>query len=163
MRVSATGILYPNIVSYKQPYMTSGTMAVDGKDAECLLAIDQNVQAGKIGGKEVIKPKLKYEPEYDDGSIIYAVELENWKQIEQIRFSDNGFYFTEEAKERAAKEEKDAEEAALQDKGKERGDFTGDKEAVMDQMLNAIEHYTTVQGTFCMKGRQLGCETEASV
>ena len=163
MRVSATGILYPNIVSYKQPYMTSGTMAVDGKDAECLLAIDQNVQAGKIGGKEVIKPKLRYEPEYDEGSIIYAVELENWKQIEQISFGDSGFYFTEEAKERAAKEEKEAEEAALQDRGRERGDFTGDKETVMNQMLNAIDHYTTVQGTFCMKGRQLGCETEASV
>ena len=163
MRVSATGILYPNIVSYKQPYMTSSTMVIDGKDAECLLAIDQDVQAGEIGGKEVIKPKLSYVPEYDGESIIYAVELENWKQIEQIKFSDNGFYFTEEAKENAAKEEKEAEEEALQDRGKERGDFTGDKEAVIDQMLNAIDHYTTVQGTFRMKGRQLGCETEASV
>ncbi len=163
MRVSATGILYPNIVSYKQPYMTSGTMVIDGKDAECLLAIDQNIQAGEMGGKEVIKPKLRYEPEYDEGSIIYAVELENWKQIEQISFGDSGFYFTEEAKERAAKEEKEAEEAALQDRGRERGDFTGDKETVMNQMLNAIDHYTTVQGTFRMKGRQLGCETETSV
>lgn len=163
MRVSATGILYPNIASYKQPYMTSSTMVIHGKDADCLLALTQNVQTGDVDGQEIIKPGLSYEPGDNEDSVIYAVELENWKQIEQIKLSDSGFYFTKEAEEKAAEEEKEAEEEALQDRGKERGDFTGDKEAVMEQMLNAVDHYTTVQGTFRMKGRQLGCEAETSV
>lgn len=37
------------------------------------------------------------------------------------------------------------------------------KEEVMELMLNAVDRYTTVQGTFRMKGKQMGCESEASV
>lgn len=98
MRVSATGILYPNIASYTQPFMSSSTMVINGKGKKYLLAIDQNVQAGDINGREVVKPKLSYSGEFGGDSIVYAIELEDWRSIREIKLGNSGFYFTQEGR-----------------------------------------------------------------
>lgn len=94
--ISSTGIKYPNLPAYNQPFFSSSTLFIKSKKDEYLMAIGNDISDKKVNEKEIVKPKLKYFADDYEGYKIFVVELEDWKEVEKVKMGNYEYYFTRE-------------------------------------------------------------------
>lgn len=88
--VTSKGILFDveGTDIYDEPNMTAVTMNIEWPKKSGAITLKNDVEAGVINGREIVKTKLKW---IEGSRRFYAVELEDWKKIEKIVIGGNVF------------------------------------------------------------------------
>ncbi len=88
--VTSKGILFDveGTDMYDEPNMTAVTMNIEWPGKRGAITLKNDVEAGMINGREIVKTKLKW---IEGSKRFYAVELENWEKIEKIVIGGNIF------------------------------------------------------------------------
>lgn len=88
--VTAKGILFDveGTDIYDEPNMTAVTMNLEWPGKHGAITLKNDVEAGMINGREIVKTKLKW---IEGSKRFYAVELEDWEKIEKIVIGGNVF------------------------------------------------------------------------
>ncbi len=155
--VSATGIKYKDLAMYSPTIPVSATMTIKWAGRERQMAV-------RSGNTADYKPKVSDSDESYDGYRTYVIELPEWKEIRSIQLGSAVYDLSEEGKALAEQEMKEQKAQILgYDSGSERKRFTGEKEEIMEKMLNAVDYYTTVQGRFRIKSQLMGGDSEAEI
>lgn len=88
--VTSKGVMFDveGTDQYDEPNMTAVTMNIEWKDKNGAITLKNNVEAGIVNGREIMKSKLKW---IEEDQRFYAVELEKWKEIEKVVVGGNNF------------------------------------------------------------------------